>query len=97
MLSTVRASSEKAKLGISRATVGRCFGMVGTLAVVFLWVGVMLPARFMPRFGLDLGLVIMSAGVLFTGAAVFLHSKWWLLMLAVATATFVLFFIAEGA
>jgi hypothetical protein len=83
-------------VAVSRALLGRSAGVIGSLAVLFLWVGLALPAHLMPRFGLVVGLVIMSAGVLFTAAATFLHSKWWLIMLAAAIATFVMFLIAAG-
>jgi hypothetical protein len=82
---------------MSRVRLGRCAGMLGTLAVLLLWVGLALPSRRVPVVGLGVGLSLMTGGVVLTAAAAFLESKWWLFMVGMAVVTFVLFFIASAA
>jgi len=45
--------------------------------------------------GLYTLLTIMAAGILLTGAAAFLHSRWWLLATTGAVASFAIVFVAE--
>jgi hypothetical protein len=82
---------------MNRVAAGRYAGVAGTLVVLSLWIGLALPERLTPRLGLSVGLSLMTAGVLLTGVAAILHSKLWLLTLAAAIVTFVLFFIASTA
>jgi hypothetical protein len=89
--------SREGVAAVKRPLVGQYAGMLGTLAVLSLWIGVALPARLTPNIGVGVGLTLMTAGVLLTALAALLHSKLWLFALAAAVATFVLFAIAEGA
>ena len=84
-------------LAMKRMLVGRCAGILGTVAVLLLWLGVALPNRFVPRVGLGVGLSLMSGGVVGTAVASILDSKRWLLAVAAAVVTFILFYIAESA
>jgi len=80
-----------------RAYVGRCLGSLGVVAVLMLWTGLILPSRFVPHVGLGVGLCLMTSGVLLTLVASFLDSRWWLLGVAAAVVTFVLFLVASAA
>jgi hypothetical protein len=51
---------------MSRVRLGRCAGMLGTLAVLLLWVGLALPSRRVPVVGLGVGLSLMTGGVVLT-------------------------------
>lgn len=80
-----------------RKRLGRCTGVLGTLAVLLFWMGVALPSRLTPAVGGALVLSLLASGVVLTAIAVRLDSKWWLLMVGGAVATLVLFYIASGA
>lgn len=82
---------------MSRVRLGRCAGVLGTLAVLVLWAGLALPSRLVPAVGLGVGLSLMTGGVVLTTIAAFLDSKWWFFMVAASVVTFVLFFIASAA
>ena len=82
---------------MTRDRLGRCAGVLGTLAVLLPWVGVALPRRLVPAVGAGLVLSLVAGGVALTAIAVRLDSKWWLLMVGGAVATLVLFYIAAGA
>jgi hypothetical protein len=84
-------------LKIKRALVGRCAGILGIVAVLLLWLGLMLPSHLVPRVGLGEGLSLMSGGVVGTVVASILDSKCWLLAVAVAVVTFILFYVAASA
>lgn len=82
---------------MSRVQVGRCAGSLGAVAMLMLWTGLALPSRFVPHVGLAIGLTLMTGGVLLTVLATLLDSKWWLLAVAAAVVTFVLFLMASAA
>ena len=77
--------------------VGRFAGSLGAIAVLMLWIGLALPSRFVPHVGLGVGIALMASGVFLTFLAALLDSKWWLLAVAAALVTFVLFFMASAA
>ena len=81
---------------MSRDRLGRCAGVLGTLAVLLPWVGVAMPKRVVPAVGGVLVLSLIAGGVVLTAIAVRLDSKWWLLMVGAAVATLILFFIVAG-
>ncbi len=82
---------------INRTSIGRASGIIGALAVLFLWLGLALPDRYGNRITHLIGLPgifgTMFAGVVLTTVAAVLHSRWWLLAVAAALATFVLFVV----
>jgi len=80
-----------------RSAIGASAGILGTLVVLFLWAEFVLPTRLTPQIGFHMFMSLMTSGVLLTGVAAFLHSKWWLLMFAASIVTFVLFYIAAMA
>ena len=82
---------------MSRVRLGRCAGVLGTLAVLVLWAGLVLPSRLVPVVGLRVGLTLMAGSVVLTAIAAFLDSKWWFFMVGASLVTFVLFFIASAA
>ena len=82
---------------MTRKRLGRCAGVLGTVAVLMLWAGLALPSRMVPVVGLGVGLSLMAGGVVLTVIAAFLDSKWWLFMVGASVVTFVLFFIAAAA
>ncbi len=81
---------------MSRVQVGRCVGSLGVIAMLMLWTGLVLPSRFVPHFGLAVGLTLMTCGVLLPVVAALLDSKWWLLAVAAGLVTFVLFLIGSA-
>lgn len=84
---------------MNRTSVGRAAGIIGGLAGLFPWLGLALVEiyrdRMPPLIGLYGLLGIMFAGVVLTTVAAVLHSRWWLLAVAGAVATFA-FFVVGG-
>jgi hypothetical protein len=83
-------------VAMSRKRIGRCIGVLGTLTVLFLWAGLVLPLRTVPEVG-GWMVVLMVGGVALPAIAVRLDSKWWWFIVGAGVVTFVLFFIAQTA
>ena len=79
---------------IGRRRMGLCAGVLGVIDVLFLWGSLSLPPSLTPRIGFGFGFTVMTAGVILTGVAAVLQSRWWLLAVAGAIATFVIFSVA---
>jgi len=81
---------------MSRKHLGRCAGAVGTLIVLFLWAGMLLPLGMVPEVG-EWMIALMVGGVVLPGIAVGLDSKWWWLIAGLGIVTSVVLYIGVAA